>query len=309
MRAMWWAITVVVLLSIGCASSIPVVREVRYSDGYQELSAFRAAFPNRINTLAFRDGQWAIRIDTRWFYWAYGRILPASQRRSWREYVPIYLYEYQIGQWRSASQSRYHATLLAARAAVPETTTRVRSNEFLETLYGIRDQEEASARMERVSFFGMETHVHPMVVEPLMRVEFDLRVLARRDNDLREYIASLSEIQGYNWRTIAGTPRRSYHSYGMAVDLIPDDWMAVGWGYWRWARDGGRREWWKIPNALRFYVPQVMIDAFERHGFVWGGKWYYFDNMHFEYRPESIKLSGQRTPPFLSIRSPHATVP
>ena len=27
-------------------------------------------------------------------------------------------------------------------------------------------------------------------------------------------------------------------------------------------------------------------EIFERHGFIWGGKWYHYDTMHFEYRPE-----------------------
>ena len=26
----------------------------------------------------------------------------------------------------------------------------------------------------------------------------------------------------------------------------------------------------------------------EKHGFIWGGKWYHYDTMHFEYRPEII---------------------
>ncbi len=30
------------------------------------------------------------------------------------------------------------------------------------------------------------------------------------------------------------------------------------------------------------------IDIFERHGFIWGGRWYHFDTMRFEYRPELL---------------------
>ena len=32
------------------------------------------------------------------------------------------------------------------------------------------------------------------------------------------------------------------------------------------------------------------IRAFEAHGFVWGGKWLFFDTIHFEYRPELLTL-------------------
>lgn len=33
---------------------------------------------------------------------------------------------------------------------------------------------------------------------------------------------------------------------------------------------------------------QAIVEAFEKHGFVWGGKWAHFDILHFEYRPEII---------------------
>jgi hypothetical protein len=34
------------------------------------------------------------------------------------------------------------------------------------------------------------------------------------------------------------------------------------------------------------------VDIFERHGFIWGGKWAHYDTMHFEYRPELLGMSG-----------------
>jgi hypothetical protein len=35
-------------------------------------------------------------------------------------------------------------------------------------------------------------------------------------------------------------------------------------------------------------MPREIVDAFERHGFIWGGRWYHYDTMHFEYRPELL---------------------
>ena len=29
-------------------------------------------------------------------------------------------------------------------------------------------------------------------------------------------------------------------------------------------------------------------DIFEKYGFIWGGKWFHYDGMHFEYRPKLI---------------------
>src|SRR3569623_1717748 len=34
--------------------------------------------------------------------------------------------------------------------------------------------------------------------------------------------------------------------------------------------------------------PARNVAIFERHGFIWGGRWSHFDTMHFEYRPELL---------------------
>jgi len=50
-------------------------------------------------------------------------------------------------------------------------------------------------------------------------------------------------------------------------------------------------------------VSLEIVEIFERHGFIWGGKWYHYDTMHFEYRPEmlpprkaAIKPAPRKTP-------------
>ena len=82
----------------------------------------------------------------------------------------------------------------------------------------------------------------------------------------------------YNCRVIAGTTRTSAHGHGIAIDIATKPAH-----YWQWsgAKAGGT-----IPykNAL----PPEIVEIFERHGFIWGGKWYHYDTMHFEYRPELL---------------------
>lgn len=107
--------------------------------------------------------------------------------------------------------------------------------------------------------------------------------LRRVIDELQSLPAPLQEILaepagGYFWRPIAGTDRLSLHSFGIAVDLggrFAD--------YWRWdaQKDGGRFPW-------RNRIPWEIVEIFERHGFIWGGKWYHYDSMHFEYRPELL---------------------
>lgn len=88
----------------------------------------------------------------------------------------------------------------------------------------------------------------------------------------------------YNCRTIAGTRRKSVHAFGAAIDL-----NAENAHYWRWSKPdtAGR---FRYQNA----IPYEIVEIFERHGFIWGGKWYHYDTMHFEYRPELIALARLR---------------
>lgn len=85
-------------------------------------------------------------------------------------------------------------------------------------------------------------------------------------------------------RDIAGAGRRSAHGWGIAIDL------ATGPShYWRWsggAAARGRDADWQPVRGWRNAFPTEIVAAFERHGFIWGGRWNHYDTMHFEYRPE-----------------------
>jgi len=39
-------------------------------------------------------------------------------------------------------------------------------------------------------------------------------------------------------------------------------------------------------------IPIQIVRIFEKHGFIWGGYWYHYDTMHFEYRPELLLPEG-----------------
>lgn len=82
----------------------------------------------------------------------------------------------------------------------------------------------------------------------------------------------------YNCRAIASTARMSMHAYGAAIDINTRHST-----YWQWVKPGpdGAYQW---SNK----IPVEIVDIFERHGFIWGGRWYHFDTMHFEYRPEIL---------------------
>ena len=79
-------------------------------------------------------------------------------------------------------------------------------------------------------------------------------------------------------RPVKDTGRMSMHAYAAAIDLN----IAFA-DYWLWHKPDASGA---IPYRNR--MPPGIVDAFERHGFIWGGKWYHYDTMHFEYRPELL---------------------
>jgi hypothetical protein len=84
----------------------------------------------------------------------------------------------------------------------------------------------------------------------------------------------------YNCRTVADTGQPSMHAWGAAIDI-----NTAHADYWL-----GRRS--STGDTGYFNrIPIELVEIFERHGFIWGGKWSHYDTMHFEYRPEL--LNGQ----------------
>lgn len=80
----------------------------------------------------------------------------------------------------------------------------------------------------------------------------------------------------FSCRPVVDTGKMSMHGYAAAIDLN----LAYS-DYWLWNA--------KSKEILyKNRMPRQIVEIFERHGFIWGGKWYHYDTMHFEYRPELL---------------------
>ena len=100
-----------------------------------------------------------------------------------------------------------------------------------------------------------------------------------RHPELKKY---LTQIGGtFNWRTINGTNRQSTHSFGTTIDL-----NIKYSNYWQWDCKCTNED--TDDLIYKNQIPQIIIAIFEKNGFIWGGKWYHYDSMHFEYRPELL---------------------
>jgi hypothetical protein len=265
------------------------------STGEGEMKALALAYPDRIDEVSWRGDDWAVRIDDTWYFWAHGRLLPSELRHRWEDYASYRFYSYPFGLPPIPDLDEEAKQRLKERLQRSAVNPPKRHQGFLADLYqaGTRDRTEAG--IVTVKLMDFEVRVHEQVADPLKAVNRHLQLLIETDPGVKRFVDGLKGLAGYNWREIAGTQSRSYHSYGIAIDLAPKS-FGGRHTYWRWALPQ-TDEWYAIPYDQRWMVPLQVVEAFEHQGFIWGGKWFFFDTMHFEYRPEILFLAKAAASP------------
>jgi peptidoglycan L-alanyl-D-glutamate endopeptidase CwlK len=155
---------------------------------------------------------------------------------------------------------------------------RVRYEPFFRKMYG---SSEAQVKKNLVTIKWMpKTSGTPILVTKVNGINEKLQKISREldtlPDDLKKYVKRISGT--FNWRRIAGTNRLSMHSFGIAVDM-----NAKYANYWRWDSKGNNGQY-----VYKNDMPFEIVRIFEKYGFIWGGRWYHYDTMHFEYRPELL---------------------
>jgi hypothetical protein len=260
--------------------------------GEQVMKALSAAHPRRIGPATFRNGDWAVKVRGEWFYYADGRFLPENLRSRAGEYdrLPFYTYPEDLPSWKEPTEEESARFREAGRSRKVQPSKR--STFFFDAVWNVRTRADAWERVKTIRFLGKETLVHHAILEELALVEQRINRLAETDPQARDWIKSISSVSAWNWRNIADIQSRSNHAYGIAVDILPSSGAMRGLEtYWLWT-DQKKIDWWAVPYRGRYQPPDAVIKAFESYGFIWGGKWTFYDTMHFEYRPELLLLSG-----------------
>jgi hypothetical protein len=154
---------------------------------------------------------------------------------------------------------------------------RFRNTAFFTKMYGDCRKGEVAPHLVSLPWLP-KTWGKPIRITSINGVDRQLRAVSAEIDALPDEIKRAAyPIAGtYNCRTVADTGAPSPHSYGIAIDLN----LAFS-DYWYWQRHAG-------PVVYRNRMPAAIVAIFEKHGFIWGGKWYHFDTMHFEYRPELL---------------------
>lgn len=152
---------------------------------------------------------------------------------------------------------------------------RSRCDELFKKMYG-SSESEARKHLVYIKWFGQNIQVTSVngVDKQLQKVAQEL---AEKHPELKKYYKCCGT---FYWRQVRGAKRQSAHSYGIAIDINTEY-----SNYWLW-KNGNVAETKKIGYENR--IPLEIVQVFEKHGFVWGGRWYHYDTMHFEYRPEIV---------------------
>jgi len=261
---------------------IPVPSTLTITDDLEAqhkiLLAFAQGYPDKITGIEFLNNDWTMLVNGVRFYYANGRFLPERLRGQWANYLPYDFYTYPFA-----------GTEAQRRVFLNNPVYSVGSSFLFDALYESPTEDESWDLQEKYSFFGVKMLVHPHIVPKLDSVSEQIRIAARTDRTINPWIAELhtgTPSFGWNWRVIAGTSRRSNHSYGIAIDLLPRD-LRGRLTYWQWNEEQP-----PINRNTYYMPPETVIRIFEEHGFIWGGNWALIDTMHFEYRPEILLLNG-----------------
>lgn len=147
---------------------------------------------------------------------------------------------------------------------------RIRYEPFFLKMYG-NNEDEVRNNLTEVEWVDGSV----VLFTKINSADKNLKSVVNELKDLpEEYQKYLKNIGGtFYWRVIAGTNRLSTHSFGIAIDI-----NTKYSDYWKW-------------NGNTEYVNRIPIEiatVFEKYGFIWGGKWYHYDTMHFEFRPELL---------------------
>ncbi len=263
----------------------------------EELTMLMSCYPEFHYTAAYEKetDDWKVEIELLSdkskivLYWCNGKMLPPEELEQKDNYRQLlYAYPKELADPSTFTQEEKQK-LKEAGSIKNRRESTGSSMFFFDAIYSANTRASLEQNIEKVTFLGKGTNVHKLIKEPLKKVEEQIFKLSETDDEVRDFVKKIKSADAYAWRLIDGTNRKSFHSYGIAVDIIPT--RITGEIFWSWARDKNPEGWMLTPLKRRWLPPKKVVEIFEKEGFIWGGKWALWDNMHFEYHPELIKLN------------------
>ena len=214
--------------------------------------------------------------------WRDGTRMPLSDGRPAKSFAQMLRHASLLDQLRLP----YPTGMMAVVPVPDDDPGRIRNRAFFDKMYGDCWNGEVAPQLVPIVWlprsWGHTIRITSVngVAQRLAAVSEDLDALP---NTVKRY--AYPPAGTYNCRTVADTGEPSMHSWGAAIDI-----NAAHADYWLWHGSG--------PSTAGFVnrIPLEIVAIFERHGFIWGGKWSHYDTMHFEYRPELLEGGHPREP-------------
>ncbi len=285
-----------VLISQGISDTIKQTQFINAQDLRSRpdiiLESYLKAYPETIKEVTQINDDWAVILhDGTIYYWANGRLLNEEKKDKWEEYRPYQIWAYRADPRDPSTYSEEYIEELRNRTSrdARGTPQLPQDVDFWQELFDVGNQAQTEASLVRTSLFGLSVTVNKTLIEPFKKIEEEVYALAKTDEEVQTFLDTLSSVSGYSWRYVAGTNRLSNHSYGLAIDMLPQ-----GWGnkmlYWSWVRDYND-DWMLVPQEDLWTPPEKVVQVMFENGFIWGGTWAIYDTMHFEYKPELIEIN------------------
>lgn len=243
----------------------------------------RASDQEALDALVAAYPAFLARHDGRVLHWRDGTTMPVSDGRTNKSLDALMRDASILDQFRIPY--RRGATTAPAR---DEDPGRFRNAALFRKMYGDCRRGEVQAQLTEIVWLP-KTWGHRVKVTSVNGIAQKLTAISaeieRLPPDVRRAAFPIAGV--FSCRPVADTGQMSMHAYAAAIDLnlaVSDYW------FWQKPRNGG-----DAPIAYRNRMPRAIIDIFEKHGFIWGGRWYHYDTMHFEYRPELLSVRGRQS--------------
>ena len=257
------------------------------------LNAYKEAYPGLITDVKKDDKDWTLKFaNGNIYYWADGKILPESVLPKSDKYIRYSIYPYNVN---GRSPELYTAEMiekLRVKKQPPQKKKVFVPGEegcLYKELFAITTKKSAKKQLCEVRLSGHYITVHHSIAAKIKLIDSKINALSKTDPEVRSYLKNIGSVEAFNWRKIAGTDRKSNHSFGIAIDILPKKYRKKIL-YWGWEQDKNN-DWMLLPQSSLWTPPDQVVKIFLAEGFIWGGHWDKYDTMHFEYRPELICLS------------------
>ncbi len=274
---------------------------IRFDNPWLFLKAIQTSYPDICGKLFFDSevNDWCLKIRNENIYWAHGRLLRKKDIKKWKNWKPVISYSYPENIPNPKDYTEVLLKSLEFNKLIKNRKKEPSPNyTFNQIVYNGKNKSQIKKQLKKIRFLKRYIWVHKRIAPPLKKVEKNIYSVAAKDPAVRVFLKELGSAWGFNWRTIADSGKLSNHSWGTAIDILPGFYLRKKI-YWFWEAERNKK-WVKIMPSQRWSPPKAVIDAFETEGFIWGGKWELWDNMHFEYRPELIYIKN-----FMASGEPH----